>query len=348
MPALPLPSALGLVLLAAAPLLASPAAAAPRVAVDVAPIHSLVASVMAGVGTPDLILPPGASPHGHTLRPSEAKAVADADLTVWVGPALTPWLAHPLDSLGGAAPQLELMEVADIKLLPVRAGAAFEPHSHEGEDADHDHAEEAGHGEDEPAEEAHDEHGHAEAEHAEDAHHDHDAHGAVDAHIWLDPANATRIAAAVAAKLAEIDPENAAAYQTNAEAVAARNADLAAGIAATLAPVHDKGFLVFHDAYQYFERAFDLPAAGSISTTDGEAPSPGRVAALRARILDNQIVCIFTEPQFEPKLVGTLVEETSLRVGALDPEGTGLPLGPDLYPGLMQNLAGALADCVQG
>ncbi|PJN95872.1 hypothetical protein CNY89_05955 [Amaricoccus sp. HAR-UPW-R2A-40] len=226
------------------------------------------------------------------------------------------------------------MEVADMTLLPVRLGAAFEPHQHEGEDAH--------------AEDDHDAHGHAETEHAEDAHHDHDEHGAVDAHIWLDPANATRIAAAVAAKLAEIDPGNAAAYQANAEAVAARNADLAAEIAATLAPAQGKGFLVFHDAYQYFERAFDLPAAGSISTTDGEAPSPGRVSALRARILDDQIVCIFTEPQFEPKLVGTLVEGTPLRVGALDPEGTGLPLGPDLYPGLMRNLAGALEGCLQG
>lgn len=343
MTALPLPAVLGLALLAAAP-----AVAAPRVSVDVAPIHSIVAAVMAGVGTPDLILPPGASPHGHTLRPSEARAVADADLTVWVGPALTPWLAHPLESLGGETPQLELMEVPDMTLLPVRVGAAFEPHHHEGEDAAHDHAEEASHGEDEHAEEGHDERGHAEAEHAEDAHHDHDEHGAVDAHIWLDPANATRIASAVAAKLAEIDPENAAAYQANAAAVAQRNAALTADISATLAPMHGKGFLVFHDAYQYFEQAFDLPAAGSISTTDGEAPSPGRVSALRARILDNQIVCIFTEPQFEPKLVATLVEGTSLRVGALDPEGTGLPLGPDLYPALMTDLAGALAGCLKG
>jgi zinc transport system substrate-binding protein len=314
MTALPLPAALGLALLAAAP-----AVAAPRVAVDVVPIHSLVAAVMEGVGTPDLILPPGASPHGHTLRPSEARAVADADLTVWVGTALTPWLAHPLESLGGEAPQLELMEVPDMTLLPVRSGAAFEPHHHDGEE-----------------------------EHEEHSHDEHEAHEAVDAHIWLDPANATRIAAAVASKLAEIDPGNAALYQANAAAVAQRNAALTADLSATLAPMRGKGFLVFHDAYQYFERAFDLPAAGSISTTDGEAPSPGRVSALRARVLDNQIVCIFTEPQFEPKLVGTLVEGTPLRVGALDPEGTGLPLGPDLYQALMTDLAGALAGCLKG
>lgn len=170
---------------------------------------------MAGVGTPDLILPPGASPHGHTLRPSEARAVADADLTVWVGPALTP--GSPIPGIARRRdPQLELMEVPDAALLPVRVGAAFELHHHEGEDAAHDHAEEASHGEDER--------GHAEAEHAEDAHHDHDEHGAVDAHIWLDPASATRIASAVAAMLAEIDPENAAAYQANAEAVTQRNA----------------------------------------------------------------------------------------------------------------------------
>lgn len=311
------PSAVGLALAAVASIVATPAAAAPHVAVDVAPVHSLVAAVMAGVGAPDLILTPGSSPHDHALRPSEARALETADLTVWVGPALTPWLAGPLEALGGTAPQVELMALEGMTLLPARTGATFEPHDHE--DA-HDPAE-------------------------DEAHED---HGPLDAHLWLDPANATRIASAVAAELAAIDPGNAALYRANAEAVAARNAALTAQIAARLAPLRGKAFLVLHDAYQYFERAFDLPAAGSISTTDGAAPSPGRVSELRARLLGGQVVCVFTEPRFEPKLVGTLVEGTPARIGALDPEGTALPLGPDLYPALMNGLAAALKDCLRG
>lgn len=317
-----LPCALGLALAAA------PALAAPRVVADIAPIQSIVAAVMAGVGAPDAILPPGASPHGHSFRPSEARTVAEADLIVWVGPALTPWLVHPLESLGEDTPQLELMEAPGVVLLPVRESAAFEPHDHGAEGAQ----DEAHDGED----------------HDHDSHEEHDGHEPMDAHIWLDPANAAAIAAATAAKLGEIDPGNAAAYSANAAAFAASLDGLRAEVGATLAPVRGRGFLVFHDAYQYFEHAFDMPAAGSISLTNGAAPSPGRVAELRARILDSQVDCVFAEPQLESRLIATLIEGTPVRTGTLDPEGTAASAGPAPYPMLIRTLAGALADCLDG
>lgn len=302
-------------------LCAAPALAAPRVAADVAPIHSIVAAVMAGVGTPDLILPPGASPHGHALRPSEAQAVAQADLVVWVGPALTPWLEHPIESLGGGAAQLELMQAPGVTLLPVRESALFEPHHHDDDEEDADH----GHGHDDAAERE-----------------------SPDAHIWLDPANAAAIAAAVAEELARVDPQNVATYRGNAERFGGEIQGLSAEIAATLAPVHGVGFFVFHDAYQYFERAFDLPATGSISLADGEAPTPGRVAEIRARLLDADAVCVFSEPQFEPKLIATLIEDTPVRTGVLDPIGTDFAPGPGLYPATLRGLADALAGCLRG
>lgn len=325
------PLAIGLILGAA------PAAAAPRVAVDIAPVHSIVSAVMSGVGAPDLILPPGASPHGHALRPSEAEAVAGADLVVWVGPALTPWLAHPIESLGSGAAQLELLDAPGLALLQVREDAAFEAHDH-GDEADHD--------QDAHDHEAHDhEHDEADTEHADDHDHEHDA---IDAHVWLDPANAVAIASAVAVTLAETDPENAARYEANARAFADRAAGLDAQVEAVVAPVRGKRFIVFHDAYQYFEHAFEIPASGAISLTDGQAPSPGRVAALRTRLIDEGAVCVFSEPQFEPKLIATIIEGTPVRTGVLDPIGADLTPGPDLYPALIAGIATSLAGCLEG
>lgn len=333
-------AALGLALCAG-----GPALAAPRVLADIAPIQSILAAVTAGVSEPGVILPPGASPHGHSFRPSEAQALEQADLVVWVGPALTPWLERPLASLGSGAAQLELTTAPGVQVLPVREGANFEPDVH---DHGHDHGAEAG------AEAA--DHDPAEAEGAEQDHdhgdhdheHDHGDEGQVDAHIWLDPANAAAIAAAAAAELAALDPENAAVYTANAAAFAAETETLRAEIAATLAPVHGRGFIVFHDAYQYFERAFDLPAVGSVALNDGAPPSPGRVAELRARLLDSQVVCVFSEPQFEPKLIATLTEGTAVRSLPLDPEGGGLVSGAALYPALMRGLAASFATCLGG
>lgn len=320
--------ALGLALCAG-----GPALAAPRVLADIAPIQSILAAVTAGVSAPGVILPPGASPHGHSFRPSEARALEQADLVVWVGPALTPWLERPLASLGSGAAQLELTRAPGVQVLPVRKGANFEPDVH-----DHGPGAEAG-AEAEGAERDHDDHDHG---------HDHGGEGQVDAHIWLDPANAAAIATAAAAELATLDPENAAVYAANAAAFAAGTEALRAEIAATLAPVHDRGFIVFHDAYQYFEQVFDLPAAGSIALNDGAPPSPGRVAELRARLLDSQVVCVFSEPQFEPKLIATLTEGTPVRSLPLDPEGGGLASGAALYPALMRGLAASFATCLAG
>lgn len=303
-------------LAAAAPALAD----APGVVADIAPVQSIAAAVMAGVGVPALIVPPGASEHHHALRPSEAGALEAADLVVWVGPALTPWLEDPLDALAPDAARLTLVDVPGLRLLPFREGGPFEAH-------DHDHDREHGH------EHGHDEHGH-----------DHDA--PIDPHVWLDPANAAAIAAAIADALGAADPENAAAYAANAAAFAADMQALRAEIGARVAPLSDRPFFVFHDAYQYFETAFDLPAAGSVALGDADAPRAARVAEIRDRLTTEDVACIFAEPQFEPRLIPTLVEGTQVRIGQLDPLGATLRPGPELYPTLMRNLADGLAACL--
>ena len=304
------------------------AATPPVVATDIAPVQSIVARVMAGVGTPGLVVPPGASPHGYALRPSEAELLQEAGLVVWVGPALDPWLAGPIDTLAPEAARVTLQDAPGIRLLPIRTGGPFEPHEHdhaaEAADAGHDHD-------------------------AEDAEHDHDhEHGGPDGHLWLDPGNAVAAARAVAAALAPLDPENAAAYAGNAEAFATEMAELSSEIEDRLAPVRGQHFIVFHDAYQYFEDRFDTPAAGSVSLQEGVAPGAARVAEIHDRVRDAQITCAFTEPQFEPKLLGTVIEGAGVRTGVLDPIGAALPPGPNLYPALMLGLANSLAECLGG
>lgn len=293
----------------------APAFSAPRVVADIAPVHSIVARVMDGAGAPELLLPPGASPHAYALRPSEAAALEAAEIVFWIGPAYTPWLGDAVENLATDARRVPLQEAEGITLLSVRDGGPFDAH-------DHDHDE-------------------AEAEH----HHDTPS-GTIDGHLWLDPLNATAIAATAASVLAGADPENAALYRKNAAAFADEMETLAEEVAARLAPVRDRPFLVFHDAYQYFESRFDLPAAGSIALHDSDQPGPARMAGIRARVRDEGVVCAFAEPQFDPALLETALEGTGARRARLDPIGSGLEPGPALYPALIHALAEELATCL--
>jgi zinc transport system substrate-binding protein len=166
----------------------------------------------------------------------------------------------------------------------------------------------------------------------------------------MDPENAVAAAQAVAAALSAADPQDAAAYAANADAFAVETRAAEAAIAARLAPVKGKPFLVFHDAYQYFERRFGFPAGGSVSVElqDGETPGTARVAEIRSRVKDGGFVCAFSEPEFEPKLLGTVLEGSAVRTGVLDGLGAALPPGPGLYPALIEGVAGSLAACLGG
>ena len=337
-------------------LTAGAAAAAPRVATDIAPVHSLAARVMQGVGEPTLILPPGASPHSHALRPSEAAALAEADVVFWVGEALAPWLERAIDSLAERATVVELAEVEGLVRLPIREDARFEPHDHGDDHAEVGHGQSHGHGHSQGHSHGHGHaHGHAHGHgHSHDrAHADHDdddddhAHGAFDAHLWLDPTNAAIWLDAMAAALSRADPANAAAYAANAAAGRAEIDALTREIAARVAPARGKGYIVFHDAYQYFEARFDLPASGAVSLSDAREPSARRVAEVRGRIEADEVACVFSEPQFSPALVATLTEGTGVRSAVLDPLGAGLAPGAGLYPRLMRDLAAGLAGCLQ-
>ena len=333
--------------IAAALALAGPARAeVPAVATDIAPVHALVARVMEGLGAPKLVVPPGASPHEHRLRPSEAAALQEAALVFWLGPDLTPWLADAVETLAANATVTTLMEVGGTARLPFREDALFEGHTHghEDEHADHEHGD---HGHDEE----HADHGHGE-EHADHGHgeehadhgHGH-AHGAFDPHAWLSPDNAAAWLGAIAAELSAADPANAERYAANAAAAEAELAALKDEVAAILEPARGMRFIVFHDAYQYFEVAFDMPAAGAISLSDAAEPSPARIAEIQARVREEGVDCVLSEPQFSPGLVAAVLDGTDAGTAVLDPLGSSLAPGPDFYPDLLRGLAQALAGC---
>lgn len=325
------------ILALAATLAAAPAVQAevPDVVTSIKPIHALVATVMGELGTPQLIVEGAASPHTYSLKPSDAEALEAADLVFWTGHGLELFLGDALSAVATEAGIVELSEAPGLELLPVREGGAFTEHAHD-EELEDDGAHEDDHA-------GHDEHaGH-------DAHERHDAeHGEVDMHFWLDPENAKLMLDAIAAALTEADPANAGTYAANAEAGKADLDALRAELAATLAPVAEKPFIVFHDAYQYFERRFGLNVAGSITVTPDTMPGARRIGELRQKIAEAGVACVFAEPQFEPAIIDAIIEGSGARAGVLDPEGAGYEAGPGMYRELLHGLADSFAACLGG
>lgn len=314
-------------LLTALPLAAS--AEAPRVAVDIPPVYSLVLIVMGDVGSPELFIQPGASPHGYSLRPSEASALDSADLVIWVSNALTPWLEGPVDNLASDAHHLELMDVPGTHTLEYREGATFSLDGEPAHGHDHDHEHEHDHEHDH----GHDHHGH-----------DH-SHTGMNPHAWLAPGNARQWLAAIAEQLSELDPDNAAIYRDNAEQGQEALTALEQRLQESLANSTDTRFIVFHDAYQYFEEAFNVHAAGAISIGDASAPSPARIEALQTLVNEENIQCVFSEPQFNPQMVNNVFGDTSAYLGVMDPLGVGLTLDAGLYSALLEQLADEITNC---
>ncbi|RCW24828.1 zinc transport system substrate-binding protein [Ciceribacter lividus] len=298
------------------------AAAEVRVVASVKPVHSLVAAIMQGVGEPALIVGGAASPHTYSLKPSDAQKLEDADVVFWIGHDFEAFLDKPLEALPGDAKVVALSDAPGLVKLPFREGGPFEAH----DDGDHeDHAAEAG----------------SEAEH-----HDEHEHGGTDMHLWLDPMNAKAMAAEIRDTLVAADPTNADAYRKNAEMLDKQLDALDREIAATIAPVKDKPFVVFHDAYQYFENRYHVRVAGSVTVSPETMPGAERLSAIHAKIGELGAACVFAEPQFEPKLLNVVTEGTAAKSGVLDPAGGALAEGPALYGDLLRAMAISLVDCL--
>lgn len=311
---------------------ATAAAAQINVVASIKPVHSLVAAVMEGVGQPGLIIEGAGSPHTYAMKPSQAQMLEKADLVFWVGHELEAFLEKPLETVGANAKSVELIDADGLVKLGFREGGAFEKHGHD-EEAGHD-----GHAHEKKA---------ADHDHDKKAEADHDYdHGAFDAHVWLDPVNARAMVHEIEEALVAADPANAARYEANAAAVTGKLDALIAEVGAELEPVKGKGFIVFHDAYQYFENRFGVTASGSITVSPEVMPGAERITEIRARVKELGAACVFAEPQFEPKLVSTVTEGTSARSGVLDPLGAEIADGPELYFQMIRNLATAMKDCL--
>lgn len=295
-------------------LFGSQAFATPRVATSIKPIGDLVAAVMVGVGTPSVLIPPGSSPHTYAFKPSERMAAEKAQVLFWIGPDVESALPKITQAMPASARIVALSTLPGIALLPARTGGDWE-RKRPPQSAGHD---------------------------------DHDHRGGFDGHLWLSPANAKVILRATAQTLSAVDPAHAALYRANADSAVRRIDRLEAQIKAELAPVKDKPFIVFHDAFQYFEHAFGLRAVGSILVSPDALANAGRVSEMRDKIRNKGVVCVFSEPQFEPRLVQTLTEGSNARLGTLDPLGAKGPTGLDGYEVLLRNLSNNLVRCLSG
>ncbi|MNF39392.1 High-affinity zinc uptake system protein ZnuA precursor [compost metagenome] len=302
--------------------LTSPAALAEvRVLTSIKPLQLIAAAVQDGVGSPEVLLPPGASPHHYALRPSDVRRVSEVALLYWVGPDLESFLPRVL-----AARSQPSVAVQDLPGMHLRHFGD----SHAAHD-DHD--------------QAHDEHDEHEQESADE--HDH-AHrpGSLDAHLWLLPANARVIAAKMAADLSAADPANAARYQANAKAFGARLEALDQRLQSRLSGLAGKPYFVFHEAYDYFEAAYGLEHAGVFSVASEVQPGARHVAAMRTRLQQAGPSCVFSEPPLRPRLAETLTAGLPVTLAELDTMGASLAVDGSGYEALLDNLANGLVECL--
>ncbi len=289
-----------------------------NVVATIKPIHALVAQVMGDTGQPRLLVGGAASPHTYSLKPSDARALNAARVVFRVSEEIEPFTRKIVASLPTSVTVVTLAHAPGLKLLDKRRGDTFEAHDH-----------------------GHDDHGKHEHGHT-----DHDAGPVRDGHVWLDPQNAIAMVGEIARALSEAAPEHAAVFEANAKTTIAGIDALAQEIEVALTPLKGKSFVVFHDAYQYFERRFGLMAAGAITVSPDVQPSAKRLSEIRGKIKMLGVACVFAEPQFKSKLVATVIEGTDAKAGTLDPEGAAVEPGSGAYAALLRNLANGLTSCL--
>jgi zinc transport system substrate-binding protein len=282
-----------------------------KVVASIMPIHSLVSGLMSGINEPYLLISSNQSPHTMTLKPSDARALNQADLIVWVGESLESPLVHLISQVGDDTEAISLLDIPKLHLLPIRSSLDWTRHRH-------------------PADTL-----------ATHAHHIN-----IDSHIWLSPDNARAIVQYLSGVLIRLDPTNGDQYRSNLKRLLNRLDEMESQFIANIAEISDTPFIVFHDAYQYLEDHFGLNAVGSVNISPDRLSGAKHIHHLREKIRRLEARCVFSEPQFKPKLVQTLVSNTQASAGKLDPLGGELPPGEDAYFDLMKNLSENLAACL--
>ena len=303
----------------------TPANAEIKVVSSIKPIHSLASYLMDGIAKPDLIVDGYASPHGFAMKPSHAKMLQNADLIFWVGEDLESFLEKPLSSIAKKAEKIELMETKGLQVLKFRERNIFDEHDHD------DHG--------------HDDHGKKEDDHDDHGHDDHDghAHGEFDPHIWLDPINAKAMLNEMAEHLIENDPKNEAKYKSNLakalQEIDKLTIDVMTDLSSSVASI------VFHDAYQYFEKRFNVNILGAFTVNTDVMPGAEQLAEIREIIEHDKVACVFSEPQFNPDIIKAVAKDMNIKTGVVDPLGATLDPGKDLYFNLIRNMSASFKGC---
>ena len=295
-------------------ILTSPIRAELNVVTTIKPLHSLIAKVMQGLGEPLLIIEGTTSPHSFTLKPSHAKLLEEADLIFWVGEGMETFMEKPLMSIVKDAEVISFMEVDGINKLKFREENIFESHDDHDDHDEEDHDSYAGH-----------------------------AHGEFDAHIWLDPMNAKEMIHEIAHELSHLDPSNKDKYNKNAESTLLDIDELINNIDQSINK--DAQFVVFHDAYQYFENRFGITSAGALTLNTDALPGARQILDIQNVIKEKGVKCIFSEPQFNPKIIETMAKDTGIKTGIFDPLGSKLDADKNQYFTLIKNLRDNLKGC---
>jgi len=313
-----------------------------RVVTTIKPIHALAIQVLEGIATPKLLIKGAMSPHAFALKPSDADAVHHAHLFVRIAPRVEPFTQKIIASLPKSVQVVTLIEAPGLELLGLRGAGAFEAHDHGKE---HDHSETHDHG---AAHEGEAHEGHAHDSNEPNASNKvNDPSTAADPHIWLDTKNAAVIVRTLVSKLKSIVPDHKVRLEQNGAAAIARLNALEHDLKTKLAAVQQQRFIVFHDAFQYFEKRFGLKAAGAITLHPEAPPSGKRLNEIRQKIKQAAARCVFSEPQFNARRIVTVVEGTNAKTGVLDPIGADVPTGPGAYDAMMHKLADGFVDCLK-
>ena len=287
-----------------------------NVVTTIKPLHSLISNVMKGVGEPSLIIEGTSNPHNFVLKPSHAKLLEDADIIFWIGEDLEAFMEKPLSSLAKDAEKISFIELGTIEKLKFREDNIFDHDDHE----DHD--------------------GHKEDEHDD---HDEHNHGEFDAHLWLDPVNAKKMVIEISHELSELDPANKNTYMANADKTIEDLDRLIKEVNRSLSK--DISYVVFHDAYQYFEKRFGVTSAGALTLNPDVLPGAKQIIDIQNLIKEKNIKCIFSEPQYNPKIIETLANDTNILTGTMDPLGANLDSGATMYIKLIMNIANSIKNC---
>ena len=315
-----------------------------NVVTTIKPLHSLISSVMEGVGKPSLIIEGTNNPHTFVFKPSHAEMIENADIVFWIGEDLEAFMEKPLESLAKNAKTISFMDLASIEKLKFREQNIFDDHDDHGHDDHDDHGHKDDDHDDHDDHDGHDDEHDGHDDHDDHAgHHDGHNHGEFDAHIWLDTANAKEMVLEISHELSELDPSNKSKYEDNASKTIVALDKLIEEVDKSLSK--DISYIVFHDAYQYFEKRLGVIPAGALTLNPDVLPGAKQIADIQDVINDKGIKCIFSEPQYNPKIIETLGNDMNISTGVMDPLGAYIDAGPSMYSDLINQIANSIKDC---